>query len=492
MTKPNSPHGLLPALLLPLSVMVWGLFSWQGLHSLHLRWIRFDEPYAVGYPAVALCVWWLFRHREVIRSRITAPHGLAFLLFAGVLLGFAFGQLVQLQLAMQLGAIGLLWTGALCLLGWPAGRLLLFPLMLMSLAVPLWDFLVDPLRTMTVWFSQHMLDAFAVPALIDGYFIHLPAGDIEVAGGCSGLNLLLAMMLMGLLFAESHAMPRERRAAIVLLAIAFGILDNWIRVLALVLIAHFSQMQSELVHHHGNFGWWIFAINLLPYLWLAARIEGPVRSAVASTGDAVSGMTAQQGRAIVRSAVALLAGMVIVGAAVTQLEQRRGTLTHGFASPAGGVAQAPGWLPKYSGQDVTQNWRFDVGGRPLELLALTFVEQRADKKLIYYSNVIAGEHALRAAGRVEITPDFAVNTAVVNGGGLRVVWWYWWVDGAVSTSPLKTKLLQLRAMLTGDPSAALIALSTRCQRSDCAALINELTPQVTPILQASWQMAPLP
>jgi EpsI family protein len=492
MTKPNSLQGVLPASLTLLAVMAWGVFSWQGLHSLHLRWIRLDEPYAVGYPAVMLCAWWLFRHREAIRRRIAAPHWLAFTLFAGALLGFAIGQLVQLQLLMQLGAIGLMWTGALCLLGWPVGRLLLFPLMLMALAVPIWDFLVDPLRTMTVWFTQHMLDALAVPALIDGYFIHLPAGDIEVAGGCSGLNLLLAMVLMGLLFAESHAMPRERRVAIVLLAIAFGILDNWIRVLALVLIAHFSQMQSELVHHHGNFGWWVFAINLLPFLWLAARIEGPVRSAVAHTADAVPGMTAQQGRAIVRSAVALLAGMVIVGAAVAQLENRRGAMISGFADPTGGIAQAPGWLPQYSGQDVTQSWRFTLDGRPLELLALTFVEQRPDKKLIYYSNVIAGEHALRASGRVEVAPDFAVNTAVVNGGGLRAVWWYWWVDGAVSTSPLKTKLLQLRAMLTGDPSAALIALSTPCQRSDCTALIEELTPQVRPLLLESRQMARLP
>lgn len=483
-------RGVLPVLVLSvLAIVVCGFFGWQGLYSLHLRWIRLDEAYALGYPAAVLTMWWLYRHRQLFLRQPLAPAWSALPLFVGAVFGVAIGQLVQLQLAQQLGTIGMFWAGATAMLGWRAGRLLLFPLMLVTLAVPVWDFLIDPLRTMAVWFNQHMLSWLEIPALIDGYFIQLPSGSIEVADGCSGLNLLLAMTLVGLLFAESHRLPRERRVAIVLLAIAMGILDNWIRVFVLVLLAHYSEMQSELLHNHGSFGWWIFAASLLPYLWLASRIEMGAHDQKASA-EALHGRTVNS-RQWQRMALVVIVTTSFMGVAVSQLEHRRGRAIAGFSGPAGAISSMPSWLPEYRSHDVAQSWKMVVAGRDFELTALTFVEQGAEKKLIYYSNVIAREHALRNMGLVSVAPGFDVNAAVVNGGSAaRAVWWYWWVDGAVSISPLKTKLLQLQAILFGDPSAALIAISTstRCDRSDCAQLIEALTPTITPLLIESRRM----
>jgi exosortase len=445
--------------------IAWVLCHGTALLSLHQRWVLFDQAYAVGYPAVGLTVWWLFRHRKILHDKISGPFWPALIPLILVLLAGSAGLLVQLQLLAQLAALSTLWLIPLFLFGWPVARMLLLPAALLSLTVPMWDVLVDPLRGMTVWFTQHVLDSLHIPAYIDGYFITLPAGVVEVANGCSGLNLLLAMMLVGLMFVESHLMSPFRRLCIVALAIAFGLIDNWVRVLLLVLIAYFSEMQSDLVHHHGNFGWWVFAIGLLPYFWFATRIErrlNPQPSPFVGTGALPR-----------REALLIGVLMICVWGGTEQLQQRRGAASAGLQLPVAGVAAKAQWLPEYSGQDVMQVWRVPLGPRLFDVTALTYIEQRADKKLIYYSNRIAAEGKTSNAGHIELAPGFAVNTLLLNEGGARQVWWFWWVDGGTSTGALRTKLLQLKAMLVGDPSAALIVVTARCARTECARTLAE-------------------
>lgn len=495
MKKINLMPGALMSLVAIILLPAWTLFNWQALQSLHLRWLRFDEPYAVGYPALLLTVWWLWRHRLVLRQRVSMPSLSALILLSAVLIAGAAARLVQLMLLQQLVALGSLWLIAVALFGWALGRFLLFPFALLALGIPLWDFLVDPLRAMTVWFTQHMLDVLNIPAHVDGFLIGLPAGTIEVAGGCSGLNLFLAMVLVGLLFAESHQVPRMRRIATVLLAGAIGIFDNWVRVFALVVIAHAAGLQNHLVQHHGSFGWWIYAGGLLPYFWLAGKIE--------RAGD-----HSGQGRRIYHASVrafssvgfaapAFAALILLLGltAGVMHLEERRGKATYGFSAPDRALPVMPdgAWLPQYSGQDVTQAWRVMRQGSEYEVLALMYVEQRNDKKLIYYSNRIADEYAVMATGTMPVAPGFAVNTAVVrNGEGGRLVWWFWWVDGAVSTSALHTKLLQLRAMLFGDPSAALLAVTLACPERDCRKTQTQVESGALQLLAELRSLRPLP
>src|SRR5690606_3851975 len=226
-----------------------------------------------------------------------------------------------------------------------------------------------------------------------------------------------------------------------------------------------TEMQSELVHHHGNFGWWIFAIALLPYFWLAGRIERGGDHRQAPT-HGLHEPISSAGKA---SSIGILICVLLIGAwwGAQQLEHRRGSASAGLQAPVGAVPVPASWLPAYTGQDVTQAWRKSANGDTYDIVALTYLEQRADKKLIYYSNVIAEEEVLRPLGRLAVAPGFDVNVAMVGGDSPRLVWWYWWVDGSTSVSALKTKLLQLKATLLGDPSAALIAVSKPCGISGC-------------------------
>jgi hypothetical protein len=146
---------------------------------------------------------------------------------------------------------------------------------------------------------------------------------------------------------------------------------------------------------------------------------------------------------------------------------RVGRAAAGFEAPAGSVPATPEWLPSYTGQDFTQAWRMAVGDTEFEVVALTYIRQGPQKKLIYFSNRLADERQVAHNGVVRMQDGAVVNTAFVNVRGWRKVWWYWWVDGDSSTSALRTKLLQLKALISGDPSSALIAVSTPCHELEC-------------------------
>ncbi|MFT3929924.1 MAG: exosortase/archaeosortase family protein [Spongiibacteraceae bacterium] len=482
MKKINLLSGVVVSLVALAVVAAWVVFNWQALGSLHLRWIRFDEPYAVGYPAVALALWWVWRHREKLWQRQRNRSVSAVVLLLLTLAVGATGQLVHVALVQQLVALGSAWLALFAVLGWSTARFLIFPFVVVSLGIPVWDFLVDPLRIMTVWFAQHMLDVFGIPAHVDGFLISLPTGTLEVAGGCSGLNLLLAMLLVGLLFAESHRVPRLHRVLIVVLAAAIGIVDNWVRVFVLIVIAHRWGLDTHLVQHHGSLGWWIYAGGLVPYFWLAGRIErASMRGADASVTVARA-LSLQGVNWPVGTALLIMALLLIGTAGVRELEGRRGAAHYGFAMPAGGVplAVVDAWLPAYSGQDITQAWQVSRAGVNYEVVALTYIEQHADKKLIYFSNRIAEEKFVLASGQLAVEQGFAVKEALLRiNGSQRLVWWYWWVDGETSISPLKTKLLQLRAVLFGDPSAAVITVMLNCE-SDCR--VEQARSNVAPLL----------
>jgi len=490
MTK-NSAIKATASVSMLLAALSWIYFCWPALASLHQRWVRWDEPYAIGYPTVALSLWWLYERRDRLRQVNLAPaHSVWLALIPTIAISIAAG-LIYLQVVQQLATPLILWLMVAAMLGWATARVLVAPIALLFFAIPFVD-IGNPLRTMTVWFSQHMLDLLHIPALVEGYQITLPAGTIEVANSCSGFNFLLAALFIALVLAESGRQKISQQVAIVLLGAGLGLIGNWIRVLSLVIIAHYSDMQNDLVRHHGHYGWGIFTVGLPPYFWLVGRIQGRVPSAAMPPRTLSQRETAQRAWSQIAVASVMVAAIITLSSmAISLLEHRRGTANAGFAGLPGAASIVPSWLPGYRGQDVTQSWKISAAGHIFELTTLTYIEQRADKKLIFYDNVIGAENTLIKQEQISVSSGFSANTVIIKHQPTRAVWWYWRVDGRTSASALKTKLQQLRALLFGDPSAALVVLSTPCWHEDCAQLMKELTPAAKSILFESSQMPPI-
>ncbi|MEH6559786.1 MAG: archaeosortase/exosortase family protein, partial [Oceanicoccus sp.] len=61
-------------------------------------------------------------------------------------------------------------------------------------------------------------------------------------------------------------------------AIALGLFTNWLRIYIIIMVAHFTEMESSLVKDHELFGWLLFFIVCLPLVYFARTL--PVRNQV--------------------------------------------------------------------------------------------------------------------------------------------------------------------------------------------------------------------
>jgi exosortase/archaeosortase family protein len=307
--------------------------------------------------------------------------------------------------------------------------------------------------------------------LVEGYRVLLPGGVMLIADACSGLNLLLAALVLSVLHAELNLYSTRRKLIVIGVGIAIGIVDNWLRVFILVAIAYSSEMKSALVYDHAIFGWWIFVASLVPFFFIARLIErGDSAPPIATSAVANSAGANASPRVIIVTAWALAAltgGFYLL---IQRWENTPNPDAHIFAMPAPAVVDSDGWLPRYSGYDDARTWRLADGGATYEIAALTYLRQAADKKLIYYTNRIADANDTRQSSRRDIGMRSAINETVIRDrdGRTRIVWWFYWIDNNVAADAVTAKLLQLRAVFSGDRSAVLITVSRLCFDADCS------------------------
>ncbi|HSB95989.1 MAG TPA: exosortase [Spongiibacteraceae bacterium] len=479
-------------LLFPLSILLaalaWMLFNGAALLSLHKRWWTLGDTYEIGYPLLGIAIYWVFTHRERLRTEAIAPDRLGAILFLLALLCSAAARVMQLQVLQQLMVPVSLWCGLFALLGWRLAVQLILPSSLLVAGVPVWDFLVEPLRIMTVAAVQGLLIRVDIPALVQGYRVILPGGVMLIEDACSGLNLLLAALVISTLHAELNLHSARRKLLVIGIGIAIGIIDNWLRVFILVAIAYSSDMKSSLVHDHVVFGWWLFIASLVPFFFIARLVErGDVRSTVqAGAADSLE----RSARPVASMSGATMASILAVlstglYASIVYWESHSYSSVKGFAAPATAELAGAGWLPQYSGYDAARTWRLAENGVSYDVAALTYTRQTPDKKLIFYTNRIAAEKDTRYTAKLAVAGGVAVNETVIRdrNGGERIVWWFYWIDNALASDAVTAKFLQFKAGLAGDRSATLVAVSRVCRETNCSAERQNSAVALKPLVQ---------
>lgn len=463
---PVAVSSRLPPLFALCAAAGWWVFNWPALVGLHKRWWTFGETYEIGYPLLLIALYSIATQWPRLRTLPIAPSWLGCALFLLALLASCAARLAQLLVIQQLMVPVSLWCGLLAVLGWRLALPLLLPCALLLGGVPIWDFLVDPLRIVTVWVSEFLLRLIRIPSFVEGYSIVLPSGVLLVAEACSGLNLLLAALVLSVLQAALGLRSPWRRVLLVAAGAAIGIVDNWIRVFILIVIAHYSDMRNPLVNDHIGFGWGLFAVSLIPLFLIARALERGETGVTRQSTLAPAPASAPAGS--VFAAAFLVLAAFGLSAYTARLERHTVSAVQQFAPPAGALPASNGWLPQYSGYDLAQTWRLPGAQRVYDLAVLLYREQRHGKKLIYYANHIADPATVRATARTTLASGQVVNRTVIGGSAPRAVWWYYRVDNTATASAPQAKWLQFRASLKGDSSAALVTLSVQCRDRDCA------------------------
>jgi cyanoexosortase A len=159
---------------------------------------------------------------------------------------------------------------------WNQAQSFLRPLMVLG-CLPVmrwmgWMMPLHPLSTATAWITHHLLWISGFPSRLSGIFIYLPTSGVKVSDACAGLNMLLQLLVVALIFSMAFPM-RHRWQNGLMLAIAplIGLLCNAGRIMALALIN-----DSTLTHKrwwfdffHEQWGGVVFSgIGMQVFVWI--------------------------------------------------------------------------------------------------------------------------------------------------------------------------------------------------------------------------------
>src|SRR6267378_4461125 len=221
---------------------------------------------------IAAALWLVWQSREKLKSTPLSPAPVAgwVVLISGLVLMFLARTQGVLTVEV-LSAIPVIAGCVLLLAGWTVLRVLAFPICFLFFAVPVPDWMIDaatvPLKVFISDVVTEVLYSLGYPIAQNGVMIMIGSYQLMVKDACSGMNSIFALSAIGLFYVYVFRWNNAKIRSLLLLAaiIPITVLANFIRVLALVLLAYYGGIDQVegWAHDLTGIGLFIVAIVLL-------------------------------------------------------------------------------------------------------------------------------------------------------------------------------------------------------------------------------------
>ena len=240
--------------------------------SLALLWNGDNGDYSHGFLILIISAYLLIKQLSQ-RSAFTGDFSyLCLIALAFISFVWSLTLLASIQIGYQLLIPCMLLLSMTSLFGIKNAKSFIFPSLYLIFAIPIWGVLTVPLQMMAVFVNTHLLGLINIPAFIDGFYVSIPAGTFEVAGGCSGVRYLMVSLSLFSLYAFDNYNRWSNRIILIVVAIVVGIATNWIRIFIIIVAGQATNMESSLVKDHDFFGWIVFAVALIPLFIFALKL----------------------------------------------------------------------------------------------------------------------------------------------------------------------------------------------------------------------------
>jgi exosortase len=474
------------------------LLYWPSTVALNRLWTDWPaETYTHGYLILLLSLWLLARDRERLAATPVHPEPLALIPLALLSVAWIWFWRAAIQ-ELQLLLLPLILLAALfSAFGRRMARAAAFPIGVLYFAMPLWGDINGIVQALSAKVTGALLWATGIPAYMDGDFVRLPAGSIEIARSCSGLHELIVGLALAAIYGKLSGESWRRRLQWMGLMGALSLMVNWVRIFTVVIAAYETDMRSSLVRHHYWLGWWLFAFVFAAFLWWTGR-PAPLHSALPSDEDAHASVRPSDftiPSATLALTLAVLAVMPVLGYGMDVANARAATtLTIQWpATPAGWTGpvstNASEWQPHFVDPSAESLTRFaDPTGASIDAFAVAYRAQTQRAKLLGYWNDLLGhpeqmrQQSLRI---VDSTVGRWQEIAALDSDGSRsLIWTRYRIGSHVFTQPRTSQLWYGLAAIVKPPVSSLTALRTVCV-PDCKAArtrLNAAAPWLQPTL----------
>ncbi len=465
------------------------------------KWNQLESgDYGHGYLVLLISGYLIFYNRQRLKVLVPCPEYRA--IFAIIVSGalWMIAALVDIEMLQTVALLLLLFSVLWVVLGAPVMRVLMFPVLYISFALPVWFPLSPLLQEFTADVVFWIIRLLDVPALRIENMIVLPAGRLSIEEACSGLRYLLAALTLGAFLAYINYTTLSARLTVVLISAAAAVFANILRVVIVVYLGYTTDMQHALIYDHLMFGWYIFGGVMMVLLIVEARVYKVRSPASNDTSNAVvpkrSLCNKGKWQHIVIALLAALS-LSLAPALVDWINDR----PHSISSPiaknlpinAGEWSVVDGveddWKPQYQGAIDRKMVFQDNNGHKIYLYLGLYLEQVQGKELIYYSNSISDTEVWRVSNQrakpYETGGQQVLEQILVKSDGTKRMVWYWYrVAGQNTINKYHAKALQVLGILIGKRQASIVAIATKLDDEPeyTRAMLEQFTVEIKPSL----------
>jgi exosortase B len=221
-----------------------------------------------GPLVLAIAVWLLYRKAPEIDALPTLPaRGAGWTCFGVAMFVYALGRAEGIQ-SFEVGSLIWLIAGTILLFkGTAALKAAWFPLFFMFFMIPqpgvVVDTITQPMKLAVSTAAEAILHAVGYPIARAGVTLQIGQYQLLVADACAGLNTLLTLEALGLLYLNLVRHDSAlRNVTLALLIVPISFTANVIRVIVLTLITYYFGDEAGQGFIHGFAGMVLFLAAL--------------------------------------------------------------------------------------------------------------------------------------------------------------------------------------------------------------------------------------
>jgi exosortase len=247
------------------------------LGKLFLQWFQ-DPNYGHGALVPLFSGYLIWRKRDDLKSIPCKPSAFSLLVVLFSLCVLFLGSLGAELFLARISLLGVIVGLILYFVGWPALRMLAFPLAFLVLMIPLpaiiYNQIVFPLQLVASRLGATCLQQSAlVPVLREGNLLVLPNYTLEVVEACSGIRSLMTLITLGVAYGYIVERNWMVRVLLVIAMVPIAVLANAARVMFTALLVTRGGPSAAEGTWHSIAGLVIFFFATLSLLGLHALVR---------------------------------------------------------------------------------------------------------------------------------------------------------------------------------------------------------------------------
>jgi exosortase len=243
--------------------LLFGITYLPALVILYGKYVEVDSYYSHGYLIPLLSgfvIWW---KRDRLKTMTVAPSRAGLWVLGAGLLVYVAATAWFVNVVAALSMLVVLTGLSLSLFGAVVTRALWFPLAYLLYMIPLPKisiiYITFWLKLLVASLAAGFADAIGIPVLLDGAYLSLPNGVVEIENACSGLRSLISLTALGAVYAYLAPLSTVKKWILLVASVPIAVMANLLRVIALVLVSY----------HYGPrgraFEWTDFTTGLLVF-----------------------------------------------------------------------------------------------------------------------------------------------------------------------------------------------------------------------------------